>query len=154
MFFYLLCFFCYESVITLKNKERGLIQNLKQMYKYTQLKAEITRIILRSLRMNFGVESTKYCWQNLIVPRDARVFTRWSIKPSKMVCMWTHMIGFLLLQFFSIGVERFVWSDEIKFEICGCWKSSVCESMKIRPLVLWWSATGRRRQSLVVLWSE
>jgi hypothetical protein len=57
------------------------------MYKYTQLKAEITRIILRSLRMNFGVENTKYCWQNLIVPRDARVFTRWSIKPSKMVCM-------------------------------------------------------------------
>jgi hypothetical protein len=33
------------------------------MYKYTQLKAEITRIILRSLRMNFGVENTKYCWQ-------------------------------------------------------------------------------------------
>ena len=63
------------------------------MYKYTQLKAEITRIILRSLRMNFGVENTKYCWQNLIVPRDARVFTRWSIKPSKMVCMCTEGLG-------------------------------------------------------------
>lgn len=85
-FFYLLCFF-YESVITLKKRKGVLIQNLNQMYKYTQLKAEITRIILRSLRMNFGVENTKYCWQNLIVPRDARVFTRWSIKPSKMVCM-------------------------------------------------------------------